>query len=134
VGQYWKIYNETKKEMLNPWSFNEVAKLREWPMDGPGGMQTALIVLLLERSSLGDGGGDWDFEDAPAKLFGFVGWWRGDKISIVGDYSHLPEFSAEDWEDAYSDISEDVYALLQYEKCLSGRLKPHMAPDMLFGA
>jgi hypothetical protein len=134
VGQYWIVVNETKKEMLNPWSFNEVAKLHEWPMDGPGGMQTALIVLLLEKSSLGDGGGDWDFENAPAKLYGFVGWWRGDSISIVGDYSHRPEFSAEDWEDAYSDISESMVALMKYEPCLCDDTPPHLAPDMLFGA
>jgi hypothetical protein len=115
MGQYWKIYNETKKEMLNPWAFGEVAKLHEWPMDGPGGMQTALVVLLLEKSSLGDGGGDFDFEAAPDKLRGFIGWWRGDKISIVGDYSHLPEFSVEAWEDAYSDISKLMVELMSYE-------------------
>ena len=139
MGQYWKIYNETKKEMLNPWAFGEVAKLHEWPMDGPGGMQTALVVLLLEKSSLGDGGGDFDFEAAPDKLRGFIGWWRGDKISIVGDYSHLPEFSdsnvEDDWEAAYSDISEDMAKLLKFEPLVARYgLQPTLAPDMIFGS
>jgi hypothetical protein len=136
VGQYWKIYNETKKEMLNPWGFDEGAKLKEWPMDGPGGMQTALIVLLLEKSSLGDGSGDWSFEAAPDKLRGFIGWWCGDKVSIVGDYSHLPEFSAEDWGNAYSDISENMVALMKYEPCLAGNTeffeRGDLAEDDLF--
>jgi hypothetical protein len=115
VGQYWQIYNETKKEKLNPWDFGEVAKLHEWPMDGPGGMHTALIILLLEKSSLGDGGGDFNFEAAPMGLRGYVGWWRGDKVSIVGDYSYRPEFSEGEWEDAYRDISRDMVELMSYE-------------------
>lgn len=134
MGQYWQIYNETKHEKLNPWDFDEVAKLKEWPLDGPGGMQSALVVLMLEKSSLGDGGGDWTFENVPDGLRGFIGWWRGDKISIVGDYSHLPEFSAEDWEDAYSDISKDVCALLKYESCLADKGAIALAPDFLISS
>ena len=140
MGQYFQVYNETKHEKLNPWDFGEVAKLHEWPLDGPGGMQSALIVLLLEKSSLGDGGGDWTFEDAPDKLRGFIGHWRGDAISIVGDYSHLPEFSDnnvdddwedDDWEAAYSDISASLLALLAYEPCLARQGPPALAPDFI---
>ena len=138
MGQYWKIYNESKKEMLNPWDFDEVAKLHEWPLDGPGGMQSALVILLLEPSSLGDGGGDFDFSAATDELRGYIGHWRGDAISIVGDYSLLPEFSfdnsAEEEDRQYHDISKDVYALMQHEPYLKkrGGARPTMAPDMVF--
>jgi hypothetical protein len=128
VGQYWQIYNETKKEMLNPWAFGEVAKLHEWPMDGPGGMHTALVVLLLDVSSLGEGGGDFNFRDAPKKLQALAGSWRGDRISIVGDYSHLTEFGGyavgeknpgQDFEDAYKDISKAMVELMSYDRALA---------------
>ena len=133
MGQYWQIYNETKKEKLNPWDFGEVAKLREWPMDGPGGMQTALIILMLEKSSLGDGGGDWTgLESAPEGLYGYVGYWRGDRISIVGDYSHLPEFQGE-FDEGWRDISKDLMELMKYEPCLLNQEPPSLAPDMIFG-
>jgi hypothetical protein len=139
MGQYWCIYNETKKEMMNPWDFGEVAKLYEWPMDGPGGMQTALIILLLEKSSLGDGGGDWyGLSDAPSPYNELIGSWRGDAVSIVGDYSHLPEFGGEEnegWEEGYKDISKSMVELMKYEHGMPSFLrpetKPAMAPDMI---
>jgi hypothetical protein len=121
MGQYWCIYNETKKEMMNPWGFGEVAKLHEWPQDGPGGMQSALVVLLLEKSSLGDGGGDFDFSEAPQALQDRIGSWRGDRVSIVGDYSHLAEFGGDsdnpDWPE-YKDISKEMVELMSYEPYL----------------
>ena len=132
MGQYWQIYNETKQEKLSPWKFDECAKLYEWPMDGPGGMQSALVVLLLEGSSLGDGGGDFTFENAPPELFARIGSWRGDKVSIVGDYSHLAQYG-NGFSEEYTDISSDLFALMQYEKGLkSGNEQPHLAPDMIF--
>jgi hypothetical protein len=129
VGQYWLIYNETKKQKMNPWDFGEVAKLHEWPQDGPGGMQSALVILLLEKSSLGDGGGDYFFDEAPAELAELIGSWRGDRVSIVGDYSHLDEFGGGEWDyeakpdgnpwqDEYTDISKQMAELMSYEPAL----------------
>jgi len=131
MGQYWQIYNDTSDEKLNPWAFGEVAKLHEWPQDGPGGMQSALIILLLEKSSLGDGGGDYDFSAAPAELQeAYIGAWRGDSIHIVGDYSHLEEFGegaeTDEWEAKYHDISEKMVELMSYEPALQRGLCGNM--------
>lgn len=61
MGQYYKIVNVDKKEFLEPWSFNNGAKLTEWSYDR-NPMVLAMMNLLA---------GDW----------------KGDRVFVVGDYA-----------------------------------------------
>jgi hypothetical protein len=84
-------------------------------------MQSALVLLLLEKSSLGDGGGDYFFDEAPAELTELIGSWRGDRVSIVGDYSHLEEFGDDgekSFDHDWTDISKQMAELMSYEPAL----------------
>lgn len=63
MGQYYKIVNVDKEEMLVPWDFECGAKLMEWSYD-KNDMILALFNLL-------------------------AGKWKGDRVFVVGDYADL---------------------------------------------
>ena len=77
MGQYFKIVNIDKKEVVNPWDIGGVAKFWEW-MHNP---QARVLVWLLRKSDEG-GGGDIDQPERYTTL----GRWAGDRIVLIGDY------------------------------------------------
>ena len=107
MGQYFKIANLDKQEVVCPWCLNGGAKLWEWAVN----RQIGVLALLLRQSS-STGGGDYggpapevielsdssDLADVLAKGImregmkmpipssSVVGSWAGDRITIIGDY------------------------------------------------
>ena len=82
MGQYFKIVNEDKKEVVNAWGLGGVAKFWEWV----GNRQVKVFVWLLRKSDE-EGGGDIRHPERYETL----GRWAGDRITLIGDYdsSHL---------------------------------------------
>jgi hypothetical protein len=77
MGQYFKLVNTDKKEVVNPWDIGGVAKFWEW-LYNP---QARVLVWLLRQSNEG-GGGDIDEPERYTTL----GRWAGDRITLIGDY------------------------------------------------
>jgi hypothetical protein len=99
MGQYYKIVNLDKKQYMEPWTFDDGAKLLEFGMSAEGTM-TALAILLAD----GNGRGGGDLNDEPNPL---VGSWAGDRIVISGDYADEGRFT-DDKENLYH-ISSEQY-------------------------
>jgi len=79
MGQYFKVVNKTKKEILNPHTFGNGVKLWELVSDGNGVLQ-GLGLLLAE----GHVEYDKNNELKPSTI---IGRWHGDSITILGDYA-----------------------------------------------
>ena len=79
MGQYFKVINQTKKEVLNPHTFGNGLKLWEFVSDGNGVLQ-GLGLLLAE----GHVEYDKNNELKPSTI---IGRWHGDSITILGDYA-----------------------------------------------
>lgn len=95
MGQYFKLVNEDKKEVVNAWDLGGVAKFFEWLYN----REIRILAWLLRRSNEG-GGGDIDDEGQYKTL----GRWAGDRISLVGDYDKSGLFDNE--KTGYKDISK----------------------------
>jgi len=78
MGQYFKVINKTKKEILNPHTFGSGLKLWEI-INSRGEILQGLALLLAE------GHQKYDKNYQPIKS-DIIGRWKGDKISIMGDY------------------------------------------------
>jgi hypothetical protein len=93
MGQYHVSVNLDKREYIHPHALGDGLKLVEQAGSGPGGVGSALNLLLA--ASNGYGGGDFGAPDPN----GVVGRWAGDRIAIVGDYAEpgdlAPEHEAE---------------------------------------
>ena len=83
MGQYYKVVNLDKRQVLHPHAFGDGMKLMEFV--GGGNTIKALGILLAVGN--GRGGGDIH-SDNP-----LVGSWAGDRIAIVGDYADDGEAS-----------------------------------------
>lgn len=109
MGQYYKVVNTTKKQVLEPHSFGSGAKLMEFSSDGRSIMQ-GLAILLADGN--GRGGGDLK-SDNP-----LVGSWAGDSIVIAGDYADEGKFVQDEkvnlyfGANDYEDISFKVIEVL----------------------
>ena len=112
MGQYYKVVNTTKGEVMTPHAFGSGAKLMEFSSDGQSIMQ-GLAILLADGNNRG--GGDLR-SDNP-----LVGSWAGDNIVITGDYADEGKFVPKKnhkqnlyaySEDNYKDISFDVIRVL----------------------
>ena len=108
MGQYYKVVNTTKGEVMTPHAFGSGAKLMEFSSDGQSIMQ-GLAILLADGNNRG--GGDLR-SDNP-----LVGSWAGDNIVITGDYADEGKFVPKKnhkqnlygySEENYKDISFDV--------------------------
>ena len=77
MGQYYKLINEDKKEVIDPTLFHGAAKFYEWLYND----EARMLVWLTRRSNEGGGGDVVDFEK-----YQTLGRWAGDRISLVGDY------------------------------------------------
>ena len=101
MGQYHRLVNLDKKEMVHPYNLGLGAKQYEQTGDS-GSMGDALYLLVM--TSPDRGGGDWElFPDLSGR-------WVGDRVVIVGDYTEdgdIPNYEnasqlyhqSEDWED-----------------------------------
>ncbi len=84
MGQYYIIANMTKEEYLEPYVFQNGAKLLEFSTSS-GGIMTALALLLVDSN--GRGGGDfYPNRSLEEKQEDLVGSWAGDSIVLTGDY------------------------------------------------
>lgn len=110
MGQYWNMKNLDKRQCLSTHTFGNGLKYLEQWFSGP--LYTALMVLLTDLSSLGDGGGDFRLDEAPNQLKKFIepiiGSWAGDRVVFSGDYTKVEEHEETDQEgnDLFEDISE----------------------------
>lgn len=102
MGQYHKVYNVDKLEMLHGHDLNCGIKLME-QVGFKKSTSTALFLLLA--NSNGRGGGD-------AVPHSYIGRWAGDRIVIQGDYADPgdPGFIADT--DQYTNISAAVKEML----------------------
>ena len=88
MGQYWVVKNLDKREDLGTHAFGSGLKyLEQW---FTGALYAALVVLLTDTSSLGEGGGDFRLSKVPDELKPLLqpvlGSWAGDRIVFAGDY------------------------------------------------
>lgn len=98
VGQYYKLVNLDKKELIDAWTMNSGAKFWEIANNLP-----AIWHFLLYKSS-DSGGGDW--HDAEDNTNSNLGRWAGDRVVLIGDYddSDMNE-NVWDQEKGYTNIS-----------------------------
>jgi hypothetical protein len=89
MGQYHVGVDLDRREFVHPHTLGDGLKLVEQAGSGPGGVGSALILLLA--ASNGYGGGDFRAPDPN----GVVGRWAGDRIAIVGDYAEPEDLAAE---------------------------------------
>lgn len=118
MGQYHKLANITKKQVIDPMTLQDGWKLLEF---GQGGFTTIALTALLAVSN-GRGGGD--LNDIP-----LWGSWAGDKIAVIGDYWESDEAEKtgyptwEQMESEYTDVSIDIMkALIEGDTWLRGDL------------
>ena len=107
MGQYHKIYNIDKKEMIHPHNIDNGLKQYE-QVGWIGSSSTALFALLCNSNCRGGG----DFPE-----HAFLGRWAGDRIVIQGDYAEPTdqayiEFSEEENE-GFINISNEIISLLE---------------------
>lgn len=97
MGQYYKVVNTTKKQVMNPHSFGSGAKLMEFSSDRMSIMQ-GLAILLADGN--GRGGGDLRSENP------LVGSWAGDSIVIAGDYADEGKFVQDEKVNLYREAND----------------------------
>ena len=77
MGQYFKLVNEDKEEVVVSYDIGGTAKFYEWMYNN----QVRVLAWLLRRSNEGGGG---DIDDS--SKYQTLGRWGGDRVSLVGDY------------------------------------------------
>ena len=102
MGQYWTMKNLDKRQSLSTHAFGCGLKYLEQWFSGP--LYTALMVLLTDLSSLGDGSGDFKLDRAQEFLKQFItpiiGRWANDRVVFSGDYIEA------DYDNEFEDISD----------------------------
>lgn len=105
--------NLDKREVLGTHVFGSGLKyLEQW---FTGALYTALMVLLTDTSSLGDGGGDFRLSKAPEKLKKMyiepvIGLWAGNRIVFSGDYTRIKEYEESDAPVVYYRVCVEISA------------------------
>ena len=125
MGQYYKAFNKTKKEYLNPHTFGNGLKLMEFTSDGKGMLQG--LSLLLANGN-GRGSGDHPSESK------IIGRWSGDNITIDGDYAdntlwNVLDKDSDTYEKGWKDISKDVYRVLLKDSWIGEQMKERLKKD-----
>lgn len=114
MGQYYKVVNTTKKQVMIPHSFGSGAKLMEFSSDRMSIMQ-GLAILLADGN--GRGGGDLRSENP------IIGSWAGDSIVVAGDYADEGKFVDDATmnlylvSETYEDISFKIIEVLCDDSC-----------------
>ena len=96
MGQYFKLVNEDKKEVVSSWNIGGTAKFFEWLYNN----QARIFVGLLRQSNE-TGGGDI----GGPSTYQTLGRWAGDRVTLIGDYD---ESCLWDTAEQFTDISELV--------------------------
>ena len=125
MGQYYKVFNKTKKEYLTPHTFGNGFKLMEFTSDGRGILQG--LSLLLANGN-GRGGGDHHSDSE------IIGRWSGDNITIDGDYADDTLWAkldkdGENYEKGWKDISKDVYRVLLQDSWIGKEMEERLKKD-----
>lgn len=139
LGQYWKVVNLDKKEILDPHKLGVGLKLGEQLGSGHGTPDALFILVTAMRDRRGGGDFDWDsnfygperthdhhmgapvIESYNAIAKRTIGRWAGDRIIVVGDYSEdsdfpsYPNFSKIWKDETFKDISYDVAKVIEHE-------------------
>lgn len=84
MGQYHIAVNLDAREFIHPHKLGDGLKAWEQAANGPGGVGTALIYLMVAPIYRGGG----DFKDTNK----IMGAWHGDRVVIVGDYAESGDF------------------------------------------
>ncbi|KAK9915983.1 hypothetical protein WJX75_006964 [Coccomyxa subellipsoidea] len=84
MGQYWELYNLTKREIVSPELFRSSDKLYEITNNRPG-VPVALLLLVAA---------------IPGVKHPIIGRWTGDKIALIGDYAEEGDMAPEVWDGA----------------------------------
>lgn len=100
MGQYFKLVNLDKQEVINPWEIGGVAKFWEW-LANP---QARVLVWLLRQSSESGGGDIDDWGE-----FTTLGRWAGDRVTLVGDYDVSGLYQVSDTAHCGTPISNAEY-------------------------
>jgi hypothetical protein len=79
MGQYHKLVNLDKQEVVDPHGLGLGAKQHEHTGAFDGSLSDAIYLLVM--SSPNRGGGDW------SSTGGISGRWCGDRVVVVGDYT-----------------------------------------------
>jgi hypothetical protein len=103
MGQYHKVYNVDKEEMINAHGINNGLKLVEQVGHD---LSTSTALFLLLANSNGRGGGD-------VREHELVGSWAGDRVVVQGDYAEPNDKGFISNTDRYRDISNDVFNMLK---------------------
>lgn len=82
MGQYYRVVNVTKRQVINPSIFNDGVKIMEFGTSGDG---TMFAMALLMSDGYGGGCG----EEIKSDL---VGSWAGDMVVVAGDYGEPYNF------------------------------------------
>jgi hypothetical protein len=117
MGQYHKLVNLDKKEVVHPYNLGLGAKQYEQTGQN-GSMSDALYLLVM--TSPARGGGDW--ENFPE----LSGRWVGDRVVVIGDYtedSDLKQYSnfgqvyhqSEDWTDISDEVAQALGKVFGFE-------------------
>lgn len=115
MGQYFKVVNTTKEQVITPHKFGNGAKLMEFSSDGMSVMQ-ALAILLADGNNRG--GGDLRSERE------IIGSWAGDNIVITGDYADEGKFC--------DNPTKNLYAVSERFKDVSFEVLEALCDDSWF--
>jgi len=107
MGQYHKVYNLDKKEMIHGHDIDNGLKLME---QCGHEKSTATAVWLLLANSNGRGCGD-------ARKNSLIGSWAGDRLLVQGDYAEEgdPAFLTDSEREEFTNISGQVRTMLYAE-------------------
>jgi hypothetical protein len=117
MGQYHKLVNLDKKEVVHPYNLGLGAKQYEQTGQN-GSMSDALYLLVMTSPSRG--GGDWEIFPA------LSGRWVGDRVVVLGDYTEdrdmkqYPNFGqlyhqSEDWTDISDEVAQALGKVFGFE-------------------
>jgi hypothetical protein len=113
MGQYFKLVNVDKKEVVHPWDIGGGAKFFEWLYN----RQARVLVWLLRQSDSAGGG------DIPVGERGHyitLGRWARDRVTLIGDYDSSRLWRASETKDGddvplpYSEYT-DISSILRKE-------------------
>jgi hypothetical protein len=96
MGQYFKIVNKTKKEVLEPHKFNSGWNHGAILINSSRGSVLQALGLLISTC------------DRDKTIESFKGRWAGDEIIMIGDYHESELYNKSYNSRWYTDISADV--------------------------
>jgi len=111
MGQYFKIVNKTKKEVLEPHVFNSGYNHGSILANSSRGSVLQALGLLISTC------------DRDKTWQSFKGRWAGDEIIMVGDYHESELYNKSDNSRWYTDISGDVLIELFKDDCIAREQK-----------